>query len=862
MPELPLLRLPAAEPANPKSPPRGGSSVARPNRARQGARLDPRFERLQNVAANPAQIMALREDPASIAPERAIVFEVEGSLDDFYAQAKAIGLDYLGDFEDDLPPSEDFFDKKKPGKTLSARVYLAMPDTQALQELLSLWNRFKKNERMPTGKGAWRNLFEQLVDVRAWGPKDRIPDESLIYWEEDLARAPDEPVRIELELWFYENEPRRAAAFARLETSIAAAGGALIHRSVIPEIRYDGALVEVPAQHAKSLIAERNVTLALADEVMFLRPQSVLREPGTAEIEGADTAPAAVAPDLASDEPLVALLDGFPVQNHARLAGRLMIDDPEGLEAAYPVARREHGTAMASLIVHGDLGRNEAAVRRPLYVRPILRPNQHGDERTDADRLVVDVIYQAVRRIKEGEADLPPVAPSVFAINLSLGDEKRPFARMMSPLARLLDFLSYRYRVLFLVSAGNVTHKFPVPAFNTSNEFEAATPEEREREMLNALNANKSQRTLLSPGESVNALTIGASNDGSAYTAQLPNGRYDAFTVPDLPNVASAMGLGFKRAVKPDLLFDGGRIPVQIVASGAGLEVRPATTGAKHFGGLVAQPSPVGGDRYENYTCGTSMATALAARAAQRISETLLDLDGGSNHADIDPRFMALAVKALLVHGSQWSSKAAVLDEMFEPQGKGSHLVRRDDIARLLGYGVPEINRVLDCTSSRATLLGWGEIGADTFLRYRIPLPDDLDGKIAGRTAAVTLAWFSPVNPRHKGYRVAALDVSAASDEKYWIVEDRHSLQPTDKAVVRGTVFHERRLGESAKVFVDDGHLVLRVSCRATAGELLEPVPFALAVSFEVAADAGIPVYQRIREKLDLMVQAQIKAPV
>ena len=833
----------------------------RPNRARQVERLEPRFERLQKVAEDPEQIMSLREDPASIAPERAIVFEVEGSLDDFYSQAKAIGLDYLGDFEDELVPSDDFFDKKKPGKTLPARIYLAMPDTQALRELVSLWNRFKKNERMPTGKGAWRNLFEQLVEVRAWGPKDRIPDESLIYWEEELSRSPDAPVRIELELWFYENEIRRAAGFARLQAAISAAGGALIHRSVIPEIRYDGALVEVPAQHAKSLTAERNVTLALADEVMFLRPQSVLQEPGAAETEGTDTAPAAGEPEFSSSEPLVALLDGFPVQNHARLAGRLMIDDPEGLEATYEVRHRAHGTAMASLIVHGDLGRNEAAIRRPLYVRPILRPDQHGDERTHADRLVVDVIYRAVRRIKEGEAGSPAVAPSVFAINLSLGDAKRPFARMMSPLARVIDFLSHKYRVLFLVSAGNITHKFPVSAFNTLSDFEAANPEEREWEVLKALNANKSQRTMLSPAESVNALTIGASNDGSAFTGQLPNGRYDVFTVPDLPNVASAMGLGFKRAVKPDLLFDGGRIPIQIVASGAGLEIRPATTGARHFGGLVAQPSPVGGDRYENYTCGTSMATALAARAAQRISETLLDLDGGSNHADIEPRFMALAVKALLVHGSRWSSKAAMLDEAFEPQGKGSHLVRRDDIARLLGYGVPEIDRVLDCTSSRATLLGWGEISANTFLRYRIPLPDDLDGKIVGRSAAVTLAWFSPVNPRHRGYRMAGLDVSAASEEKYWIVEDRDSLQPTDKAVVRGTVFHERRLGGSAKVFVDDGYLELRVSCRASAGELAEPIPFALAVSFEAAVDAGIPVYQRIREKLDLLVQAQIKAP-
>ena len=189
------------------------------------------------------------------------------------------------------------------------------------------------------------------------------------------------------------------------------------------------------------------------------------------------------------------------------------------------------------------------------------------------------------------------------------------------------------------------------------------------------------------------------------------------------------------------------------------------------------------------------------------------------------------------------------LDGLFQPQGTGSHFARRDDIARLLGYDVPKIDRVLDCAKNRATLLGVGTIAPDSSLLYQIPLPEGLDGFRAFRTLTITLAWFSPVNPRHQGYRMAALDVTPGSDEKYWIAPER-ALQPTDKATVRGTVFHERRTGEAASVFVDDGHLLLRVSCRASAGNLAGQTPYCLAISMEVGIEAGIPVYDQVRVRL------------
>ena len=722
MPERPLLSLPqpvefAAKKGNPAIP-----GVARPSPQRQEGRLGPRFDRLMQVAGSPEDLLALRDDPASIAPERAIVFEVAGSLPDFYAQARTLGLEYLGDFEDDIEPSDDFFDQKNPEKTITGRIYLAMPDVRALQELLRVWRRYTAGQRMEYGRGAWTNLFSLLVDVRPWGPQDRVPAETIAFWQSLLAENPEAPVRFEVELWFYENPERRAVAFARLQREIEQLGGAVVQHAVIPEIRYDAALVDIPPNQVQAIIDHPDITLARIDEIMFLRPQSAAIHPEKEAPEGAD-GPAADGGGQPQGEAIAALLDGLPIQNHVRLAGRLLIDDPDDLEPHYPVDSREHGTEMASLIIHGDLNRGEPPLPKPLFVMPVMRLDGHGRERTPDDRLLVDVIYRAVRRIKEGDGAEPASAPGVIVINLSICDSYRPFAKVMSPLGRLLDFLAHRYRVLFLVSAGNITDRLAVPSFQTSIQFEGATAEEREQAILSALNANKSQRTLFSPAEALNGLTIGAAHAGSAFNGGLPANLIDPFTDEELPNIASAMGLGFRRTVKPELLLEGGRAPVRVVASGDEVVIEPVRTGARLFGAKAAVPNKVGGTRHEGFTWGTSVATALATRGAHLIHDVLADANGGSNHADIPADYMALVVKALLVHGASWGPKGEFLDGYFMPQGKGSHFVRRDDIARLLGYGVPKIERVLDCTESRATLLGIGNVAPGSALLYRIPIP-------------------------------------------------------------------------------------------------------------------------------------------
>lgn len=599
MPTRPLLRLPPPNPLTPPGGPRGGSGIRLPSADRQRAKFAPIFDRLRTTLARGAA--ELRRDPNELAPDRVIVFEVADSVDNFLkAVARIDGLEFMAEYVSEFAADEDFavIDERKDtkgrdrtDKPVPGRFYLTMPDARALTELVSLWERWTRGETLATGFAPFAHLFSQLRALRPWGPQDRIPEATLAFWREERQRNPDVAIRTEVELWYRDSELRRREATQVVESIINETGGSVVHQAVIPDIAYHGMLVDIPSGEVQSLIDARPVRLALADDIMFLRPQSVLLSP--IDIDADTEASEVGALDLPQEgPPIAALLDGVPLQAHILLTNRLRLDDPDDLQGRAIVSRRLHGTAMASLILHGDRNEDGESLRRPLYVRPVMIANESGQEYTESDRLVIDTVYRSILRIKGSEGN-QPVAPTVFLINLSLGDTRRPFTGLVSPLARLLDFLSDRHGLLFLVSAGNVTDPLAIPDFDTWGSFESASPQERERAVLKALNAMKRERTLLSPAESLNALTIGARHHDSVSVRQGQANVLDPLVDSTLPNISSGLGLGYRRMIKPDLYFPGGREHVRLQSTGDGLRV--SVTPPKRLYGLsAAAPDALG----------------------------------------------------------------------------------------------------------------------------------------------------------------------------------------------------------------------------------------------------------------------------
>ncbi len=860
MPEYPLLPLPAPERGVPPKPSRFAPRDPKLSPGRQGQRLGPKFGRLWDVLASDSNGLSLRADPSSIAPERALVLEVVGSVSDFHALARKVeGLEFLADEEIEFQPDEDFFEtdnragrKGRPrmDKAVGGRLYLAMPDIHALRQLLSLWRRWQRGEDLRRGQAGWQGLFERLRDIRPWGAVDRITDETIGFWHEEIDADRSAMLRIEAELWFRESAGRRERAHRRVAEAASEAGGDIVHHAVIEDIGYQAVLIDLPSAEVARLAAREEIHLATCDDVTYLRPQSSagVPEPG-GDIEsehGASIEPPADLP------PVAALLDGVPVQNHRLLAERLDVDDPDDLASMSLVEGRYHGTAMASLILHGDRYLHGPPISRKLHVRPVLRAPEHGlSEEPRRDRLLVDTIHRAVRRMKEGDNEGEATAPEVFLVNLSLGDSRRPFSGAVSPWAKLLDYLADRYGILFLVSAGNIDAPLTVPAFSDWTSFEGAGVEERERAVLQALSDRKAYRTLLSPAEALNIVTVGAWHH-DAFNGPRGAGSVDPYGDGELPNVSSALGLGHRKIVKPDIHLPGGREHVRFRASGKTLTVVPGG----RCGLSAAAPDPAGNLDRVRPSNGTSTATALATRAAHRLFEALMDVEGGSMHSDMEPRFYAVVIKALLVHRSKWGNRADFLSRLYGPHGQGKHIERHDNIARLLGYGFPDIEEAISCAPNRATLVGHGTIAAKTANIHRIPLPPSLDGVTEPRAITVTVAWLSPINHRHRAYRRAKLEVGAVKRLEDAAGVKRSKEQPSDKSGARGTVSHTRYKGREAVPFVDDGHVLLRVFCREQAGQLDQNIRYGIAVTIE--AGENIPVYQEVKAKLSVPVGAQL----
>ena len=866
MAEFPLLPIPTPVPDQRPPGPRVVSDLNLPTRARQGERLQPVFQRLRNVFDEQHDPVTLREDPAGIAPERALVLEVAGSIDDFQDAARRIpGLEYLGDEETEFEPDTDFAvrdtrkgreDQVRDDKRVAGRLYLAMPDTRALKELVRLWDRHQAGERPARGFRSWFDLFDRLRQLRAWGPLDRVP-ESTIEWLADELEARTDPVRVEIELWSYRSAERRRQSSVRFERAVVAVGGEFLHQASIPEIAYEAALVNLPAAEVLRLRQRDQSPLTVCDDVMIVRPQSTAQFPTTVDTLGAggtvEPAPTADAP------PIAGLFDGVPVLGHRLLHGRVTFDDPDDLDALSIVTERRHGTEMASLILHGDRNLDEPSLQRPLYVRPVLyAPGGGVTERTQENRLLIDTMYRAVLRMKEGDPEGPATAPEVFLVNLSLGDQKRPFAGPMSPWGRLLDHLADRFGILFLVSAGNVLDPLEVPAFNGILDLERATLGERERAIFEALAEQRSQRTLFSPAEALNVITVGAWHEDAVDTANGSNLLYAPYEDDPGPNITSALGLGHRKVIKPDIFMPGGRELFSIVSAGAGLRVRAAVPG-QFFGLKTAIPDADGRLDQEGLTAGTSAATALATRAAHRLFDALMDEENGAVLADVPAEYYGVVVKALLAHRAQWGAKGSLLEQLYGPHGQGQYVSRRDHIARVLGYGRPLVEEAMTCAANRATLIGHGAVTPDgSATLYRVPLPASLERVTEPRSITLTLAWFSPVNVRHRAYRRAKLELQPLELGTSAGVS-RAPEQPSDKSVPRGSLFHVRHHGDNAVAFVDDGHMQCRVFCRKQGGALDQPIRYGLAVTVE--AGEGVPVYQEIRQRLGIQPQVATNAP-
>lgn len=760
-------------------------------------------------------------------PQLIVVFDVAGAVADFArAVEKVPGLEFLAELADEeVEPDDDFFLVDEHGqrrtKLIPTSLYATFTNAEAARELIRMFHSWSTTDTLPHGYAPLRDAFRQCRDLRAWGPGDRVRETGLFAdWEETVAVVgATNSARVEIELWFRGAAAARAAAQDEVGRAVAACGGAVITSSVVEGIGYHAMLADIPYAEVNRILRDgpAAMDLLLTPSVMLVAAAHQVGPPTTSGAARADAAARSLPVESTAR---VALLDGMPLTNHVLLAGRLIVDDPDGCEDSYGSDQRQHGTQMASLICHGDRSVDAAPLTSPLYVRPILSIDPlSGRELTSAGELLVDVLLRAFRRMFEGEQ---AQAPGVRIVNLSIGDDRRPFVRRMSAPARLLDWLALTYNVLIVVSAGNHPGDLELgPAIDPGTSDDVVTNAARARQLQDAR-----LRSVLSPAEAVNALTVGALH-ADAAAGPLPAHVMDVLPEGD-PAGYSPGGGGFRRAVKPEILVPGGR-QVYLRQVPGDTAIRPAQQTAVGPGLLTAAPGSGGGTTGLAFLVGTSGAAALTSRLAHDVLSTL-EREAG----DVDPLYHPVLVRALLVHASSWSGPGEAL--------RAALALDRPAFSRYYGYGRLEPDRALGGLPTRATVIGGGVIGDRQRHDWQLPLPTALASSRDWRRVTVTLAWLSAVNPRDVRYRKARLSVTPAVAP---LATKRTQVDAPTTG--RGTVQHEVYEGAKAVGFVEGDHLAMQVDCHVDAGTIPAGVRYGLAVSVEVATTLRVDLHEQVR---------------
>ena len=137
MPDRPLILFPSPERADREHKTPVFTKTVRPSFGRQFTRLQPSFNLLKNAFEQKA--LKLQQSPTGINPEFALVFEIIGTVDNFYTAVKNTdGLEWIFDSEvEPFDPDDDFYQVDKDSgervdDSLNGKLYCVMSNQQAM----------------------------------------------------------------------------------------------------------------------------------------------------------------------------------------------------------------------------------------------------------------------------------------------------------------------------------------------------------------------------------------------------------------------------------------------------------------------------------------------------------------------------------------------------------------------------------------------------------------------------------------------------------------------------------------------------------------------------------------------------------
>lgn len=844
MPERPVILFPSPEKADRNTKNQMFRRFNKPQFSEQYSRLQPSFQVLQEAFRQ--KNLKIQNSAVGINPDFALVFEIVGSVDNFYTAIKhSEGLEWIFDIDiDNIKPDENFYELKDGAQSsdgMRGKLYCVMSNQHALEQMLSLWKRHSAGEEgvFQRGFAGLREIFTHIKTIRKWNASDRFAETGIIdRWREQLEFDGDVPAPFEIELFYRNDYGKRVVAAQTIRETVNDLNGDILQECVIPEIAYHGFLVRLPRNVIEDLVNNYDsIELSHVDDIMFFRPGSQSANISLIDTEALDDVHH-IEQVYSDGNTIAAILDGMPLQNHTLLQGRIIIDDPDDYGQNYMAKYRIHGTEMASLVIYGDLNKNEEPIKHPVYVRPIFKPKEKGIDRIEEsvpdNVLFVDVLNRAIKRIKEGENGSVAVASDVQIINLSMGDFSRQLGNTVSPTARMIDYLAYKYKLLFIISSGN--HPEILEYISSSyRDLKTKSLSQRDDVFWSAIRDNQRNLRILSPAESINGLTVGATYDD--FSDSCESERYLWAVEKGMPAPFSAVGKGYHGIISPDIVYYGGR---KFLREGFQDSIRWVMNNNAP-GCKTAAPYNIGTEDGQAFSFGTSDAAAQITHEAINCYDSLTRIFYEETGYGIPVGYEAIFLKGMLTHGASWEP---FVEELSRVTGDG-----RKKLSKWAGNGFPDVERVKECTKERITLIGYGELKKDQGDVFKLPLHIDFSSRLIKRKLTVTLAYFSPISADKQAYRSAQLWFEVDDGGKK-LVPDGARQNSEWWAVRKGTLQHEIFIGEQPIVWVDD-NLIIKVSCKEDAGKIYSSaIPYCLFVSFEVSEGLGIDLYTAVKTQI------------
>lgn len=310
----------------------------------------------------------------------------------------------------------------------------------------------------------------------------------------------------------------------------------------------------------------------ISEQFMFVRSIESNADVITEAAVPSDPVPTVLQIDTPRCKTPVAVIDSGVDDTCSLLAG-LVTRKVTALPAGTIGPHLTHGMLVASRVVYGD-GIQTVLARRaspwcPIIDVQVTGMDTVGNKRTHDAATLCEVLQEIV----------PALADDTKVFNLSLG--LSPVSDgFFSATARLLDYLSRKHQVLFIVSAGNI-------------EDPCATPPQHFVPEVARIRA---------PGESLLSQTIGSVAHHSEQGCISTVGEISPF---------SRRGPGADRARKPELVAHGGNA----LFDGTGFVPTPRTAvyGLNRDGTTLA------------YMIGTSFAAPVVAQYAARLFDAYPD---------------------------------------------------------------------------------------------------------------------------------------------------------------------------------------------------------------------------------------------